>query len=107
LSLTARETKALLPQILTVVPQAPPLGYLCSHATTPILASKCNPNLSTQVEVVNGDTFNVAISLSGPSGSSNSLSTRNVCVLNMASERRAGGGWLRGAQAQEGALLPQ
>ncbi|KAF7589665.1 hypothetical protein BBP40_003957 [Aspergillus hancockii] len=101
LASAAQETKALLPQILSVLPQAPPSGHLCLYTRTPILDSRYNPNLSTQVEVVNQDAFNVAINLGSSAGSPNSMNTRNVCILNMASEKRAGGGWLRGALAQE------
>ncbi|KAE8375143.1 hypothetical protein BDV26DRAFT_268515 [Aspergillus bertholletiae] len=95
LSSTAKETKELLPQILAVLPHAPPTGVRCSRDTMPVLDSKYSPNLSTQVEVVNGDAFNIAISLTSPTD------TRNVCVLNLASDKSAGGGWLRGALAQE------
>lgn len=101
LSSTAKETKSLLPQILAVVPQAPATGIRCSHDKMPILDSRYNPRLSTQVEVVNGDAFNIAINLGNRTGSTTSMNTGNVCVLNMASEKRAGGGWLRGALAQE------
>ncbi|KJJ29844.1 hypothetical protein AFLA70_10g006250 [Aspergillus flavus AF70] len=95
LSLTAKETKALLPQILAVVPHAPPTGIRCSRDTMPVLDSKYSPNLNTQVVVVNGDAFNIAISLTSPTD------TKSVCVLNLASDKSAGGGWLRGALAQE------
>ncbi|KAE8352833.1 hypothetical protein BDV28DRAFT_119985 [Aspergillus coremiiformis] len=101
LSSTAAETKALLPQILAVLPQAPSTGLLRSHDKTPILDPKYSPNLSTQVEVVNGDTFDIAINLARPTGPHNSINPGTICILNMASEKRAGGGWLRGALAQE------
>ncbi|KAE8361175.1 hypothetical protein BDV27DRAFT_133430 [Aspergillus caelatus] len=95
LSSTAKETKTLLPQILAVLPHAPPTGIRCSRDTLPVLDSKYIPNLNTQVEVVNGDALNIAISLTRPTD------TRSVCVLNLASDKSAGGGWLRGALAQE------
>ncbi|KAE8132985.1 hypothetical protein BDV38DRAFT_196245 [Aspergillus pseudotamarii] len=95
LSSTAKETKELLPQILAVLPHAPPTGIRCSRDTLPVLDSKYSPNLNTQVEVVNGDAFNIAISLTRPTD------TRSACVLNLASDKSAGGGWLRGALAQE------
>lgn len=54
------------------------------------------PSLVKPVEIWQADTFEAAAAVLSP--------TTRVCVLNMASDRRAGGGWLNGASAQEEAL---
>ncbi|PKY05241.1 hypothetical protein P168DRAFT_310634 [Aspergillus campestris IBT 28561] len=102
---TAEETKSLLPQLLALRPQAPPNGYYYAHARTRVLDARYKPkNLSTTVEVVNADTYDTAIDLAGANGFLHHDHTAKVCVLNLASEKHAGGGWLRGAMAQEEAL---
>ena len=102
---TAEETKALLPQLLALRPHAPPDGYYYSHARTPVLDARYRPkNLSTSVEVVNADPYDTAIDLAGANGFVRHDHSAKVCVLNLASEKHAGGGWLRGAMAQEEAL---
>ncbi|KAE8151838.1 hypothetical protein BDV25DRAFT_128440 [Aspergillus avenaceus] len=98
---TAQNTKALLPQVLDAVPQAPPKGYRYSHIKIPMLDPKYCPNLNSQVQIVNRDTLDIALDLTHPTTSPQTINTKNVCVLNMASEKHAGGGWLRGALAQE------
>ncbi|KAL4892152.1 hypothetical protein BDV59DRAFT_58217 [Aspergillus ambiguus] len=97
---TAEETKAILPNILALRPQDPPTGIYLQRAKIRSLDARYNPNLSAQIEVVNADTFDTAIRLAD-SGAANGTNAGNVCVLNMASEKHAGGGWLRGALAQE------
>lgn len=98
---TAEQTKELLPNILALRPQDPPIGYYCQYSRVRALNPQYNPNLSTQIEVINDDTFDTAIRLGNVIGPSSTSNGKNVCVLNMASEKHAGGGWLRGALAQE------
>lgn len=67
------------------------------HTLPPLLASNCPRHSSkARIRVINEDTFNAAIAL----GSGSSSSSR-VAILNMASHSSPGGGWLRGAFAQE------
>ncbi|THC98930.1 hypothetical protein EYZ11_001567 [Aspergillus tanneri] len=102
LRLIAAETQSLLPGVLALKPQAPANAHYYPHARMPALEPRHNnPRLTTKVEVLSGDTFDVALSLESTPCVSNSTQAVHVCVLNMASEKHAGGGWLNGALAQE------
>ncbi|KAI9038056.1 uncharacterized protein KD926_011294 [Aspergillus affinis] len=96
----AEETKALLPGVLALKPQAPPNGHYCPYAKMAPLDFKYHPNLVAKVRVINGDTFDIASALSNPVPS-NTHHAKHVCVLNMANQTNPGGGWLNGAMAQE------
>ncbi|KAI9932948.1 hypothetical protein ASPWEDRAFT_166602 [Aspergillus wentii DTO 134E9] len=100
LSQVAKETKSLLPGLLDSMPHAPKDGYLISNPST--LGSTFCPRFNnTTVKVVNGDSFDVAINLANSSLIYGTRDAKPVCVLNMANQWRAGGGWLNGAIAQE------
>ncbi|KAL4778024.1 hypothetical protein BJX76DRAFT_352913 [Aspergillus varians] len=103
LQATAQETQKHIPTVLSLRPDAPPTGYICLPSRYTPLSSKFFPNLSTRVQVVEGDTYDVAIQLTNTRATNNG-NTKPICVLNMASEHRAGGGWLKGSMAQEEAL---
>ncbi len=99
---TAAETKALLPNILSTTPNSPPHSHRYDPSTLPLLDPRQCPNLlRTAIRVLNSDTIDAALSLTPPSSSS---ASKPVLILNMANAYHSGGGWLRGALAQEEAL---
>jgi len=99
---TAAETKALLPNILKTTPNSPPHGHPYDPGNLHRLDPRKCPNLQqTPVRVLNSDTIDAALSLASSASSSTS---KPVLVLNMANAYHSGGGWLRGALAQEEAL---
>lgn len=101
----AKETKSLIPGLIDRMPQARPSGYLYSPPNPPILKPSFRPGLPpTKVRVVDGDSFDTAISLAKCAQFMDISDTKPVCVLNMANAFRAGGGWASGALAQEEAL---
>ncbi|OAQ64122.1 mitochondrial chaperone BCS1 [Pochonia chlamydosporia 170] len=106
LAAVARETKAKLPDILKELPniQAAKSEALYLNSLPPLQASDCprrTPSGKTMIKIVNDDSFNAAIDLAA---SKYPASPGRVAVLNMASHANPGGGWLKGAKAQEEAL---
>ena len=100
LSQTAAETKALLPAILEVTPNAPPHGFRYGETNLfPLKSTNCPHLPNTAIRVLNTDTIDAALSLS-----SKLPDVKPVLILNMADAHRGGGGWLHGAFAQEEAL---
>ncbi|PGH14073.1 hypothetical protein AJ80_06077 [Polytolypa hystricis UAMH7299] len=99
----SRETQSVIPDILVSTNRCPPDGFIYQPPFPPRLnASKCPRITGTKIEIVEEDTFDAAIAIDkSPSQTGDETP---VCVLNMASERAPGGGWLSGAQAQEEAL---
>ncbi|KND87522.1 hypothetical protein TOPH_07840 [Tolypocladium ophioglossoides CBS 100239] len=107
LAATATETRTVLPDILRQLPtiQAAKSEALFLDTLTPLKASECpkrTPTGKTTIRVVNDDSFNTAIELAASKASSPTAG--RVAVLNMASHANPGGGWLKGARAQEEAL---
>ncbi len=105
LSSVASETRTVLPDILKQLPDihAAKSEALLLDSLPPLKASDCPKRTvsgKTTIRIVNEDTFNAAISLA----SSKAPTSGRVAVLNMASHAHPGGGWLRGALAQEEAL---
>ncbi|EEH08066.1 conserved hypothetical protein [Histoplasma capsulatum G186AR] len=105
LSSIAAETTALLPNILATAPHAPPKGYLYAPPKPPRLSPRFCPNLPpTTIRIHDADTFDTAIGLAECSKYITIKDKKPVCILNMANANNAGGGWKRGALAQEEAL---
>ncbi|ORY66458.1 uncharacterized protein BCR38DRAFT_465336, partial [Pseudomassariella vexata] len=119
----AKETKAALPGILQQLPHldASSSENLSLDELPPLDPSQCPkftvPGKSniygTRVVVVNQDTFDAAIampaSVVAPQEGDmaipeNERRNTRVAVLNLASDKKPGGGWLNGSVAQEEAL---
>ena len=100
---TAAETKAVLPNVLKTIPQAPAEGVLYHPGNLSRLDPRSCPKLpQTAIRVLNADTIDAAIDLSTPTVSQ--LPNKLVLVLNMANAHHSGGGWLQGSLAQEEAM---
>jgi uncharacterized protein (TIGR02452 family) len=117
LSQTAKETKAALPSVLRALPginaaessvlvlsQLPALDTEnCPKFTIQVSGDEVT---GAQIQVINDDTLDTAIRLSQkplrhPVNSQSPAPNSHVAVLNLASDHKAGGGWLNGALAQE------
>jgi uncharacterized protein (TIGR02452 family) len=96
----AKEMRKILPGILLTRPDAQPRSKLYKQGEAPKLhISNCPKVSPTRINVVNADTIDTALKLRASSSS-----PKNVCILNMANQQSAGGGWMHGALAQEEAL---
>ncbi|KAI0485362.1 hypothetical protein F4859DRAFT_378420 [Xylaria cf. heliscus] len=113
----ARETKAVLPDILRQLPRIEAERSekltvdevpVLDPADCPGFALSSDPKFrGTHVKVLNEDTLEAAIrmaeSLTEPAPAQPERNQR-VAAINLASDKRPGGGWLSGAMAQEEAL---
>jgi uncharacterized protein (TIGR02452 family) len=105
LAATARETQMHLESIIPDLPmpfkpEESERVFLTS--LKPLTSSECprrNP-AKIKILVINEDTLNAAVSM----GAYAAADGGRVAVLNMASHANPGGGWLKGALAQEEAL---
>ncbi|KAK1467690.1 hypothetical protein CCUS01_06957 [Colletotrichum cuscutae] len=102
LAAVAAETRSALPQILPHLPNinASKSEDLHLDYLPPLKTSGCPGHTPrAKIKIVNEDSLNAAIELAArrPDGG-------RVAVLNMASDIHAGGGWLKGAIAQEEAM---
>ncbi|OJD14806.1 hypothetical protein AJ78_04894 [Emergomyces pasteurianus Ep9510] len=105
LSYIAAETTTLLPNILATAPHAPPKGYLYAPPNPCRLAQHFCPGFPpTAIRIHDADSFDTAIGLAECAKYITVQDKKPVCVLNMANAHSAGGGWKRGALAQEEAL---
>ncbi|KAL2828885.1 hypothetical protein BDW59DRAFT_39086 [Aspergillus cavernicola] len=102
LKATAQETLAFIPTVLELRPDAPITGYICLRDRYTPLSSKFFPNLNARVEVVDGDSYDVAINLTNARAKYRDM--KPVYVMNLANAHHPGGGFVRGATAQEEAL---
>ncbi|RMD39498.1 hypothetical protein DV735_g5633, partial [Chaetothyriales sp. CBS 134920] len=100
LAKVAAETLQLLPGLLATRPDVGQNARLFRAADVDPISSSISPKLGgTRVRVIASDTIDAALTLTTPGHPYSP-----VCILNMANEIHAGGGFKRGALAQEEAL---
>ena len=112
LAAVAEETLAVIRYVVKKTPNFSPTGELLEpHTLVPALHSQC-PNLpKTKIRVINTDTLDIACKLKNTNKNhlttstvTNPSSPQPTLILNMANAHWAGGGWMKGALAQEEAL---
>lgn len=102
LAAVAAETIRVLPGILQEIPHVNAAFSEEVDLTTllPLASADCPGRPAVSVRVVNDDTINAALALAA----AHPRADGPVALLNFANHRVAGGGWLKGARAQEEAL---
>ena len=102
----AAETKAVLPNVLKLTPNAPPKGQRYELSNRFRLDHKHNPHFQpTRIRVLNADSIDAALSLSSrTAATAPTPNSKPVLILNMANAYHSGGGWEQGALAQEETL---
>ncbi|KAL8919622.1 MAG: hypothetical protein Q9172_004899 [Xanthocarpia lactea] len=107
LAAVAEETLAVAREVVKIAPNSRPTGELLEpHTLLPAHQSDCPHLAKTKIHVFNKDTLDIASkinTLTNPTITDPSAS-KPVLVLNMANAHWAGGGWMKGALAQEEAL---
>jgi uncharacterized protein (TIGR02452 family) len=98
----AKETVHLLPGLLATRPDVGTNGIIYKPSDLSPIQTSQSPKLpAATIQVIDGDTIDVALALQQQVSTT---SSSPVCVLNMANARHAGGGFMHGAVAQEEAL---
>jgi uncharacterized protein (TIGR02452 family) len=102
LAKVAAETVAVLPEILSEIPHVNAAYSIEADLSSlsPLSSASCPRRGAATVKVINEDTINAALDLAA----SHTRADGPVAILNLASDKVAGGGWLKGARAQEEAL---
>lgn len=95
----AKDTKAATPNILRHTPACSTESKNYTDLLPALPAKPKSQIKPTTIRIENADTLTAAQNLHSPSSSK-----VKIGVMNMASDAHAGGGWLRGALAQEEAL---
>ena len=106
LAQVAAETKAVLPNVLELTPNAPSKGTLYRMSDHFRLDHKYNPRFQpTKIRVLNADSIDAALTLSHRTAAiAPNPDSKPALILNMANAYHSGGGWEQGALAQEEAL---